>query len=112
MCQREIFHLERVRKRSIEARHTRGWCFEMKETFLVDERDDFTAETARLRCFVNDDDAACLLDALDDRIDIERPERAQIQNLALDSLLRCFVGSSERFVEHRSPGDDSDVLAF
>ena len=42
----------------------------------------------RLRRLVHDDDAAGLLHARDDGVDVERPQRAQIDDLALDALLR------------------------
>jgi hypothetical protein len=56
---------------------------EVEERLLVDERDDLRAEAAALRRLVHHDDAAGLLDRLDDGVDVERPEGPQVDDLAV-----------------------------
>src|SRR5579863_2090342 len=77
MGERQVFHLERVRERRVEAGDAHRWRLEREEALLVDERHELRAEAARLRRFVDDNDAAGLRDAPRDGFDVDRPQRPE-----------------------------------
>src|SRR5262249_22591935 len=76
------------------------------------ERGDLRAEAAGFWRLVDDCHPAGFLRAAGDLLDVERPERSQIDYLAADPLFRRAVGGEQCLVDHRAPGDDAHVLSF
>ena len=58
------------------------------ERLLRDLRGDVGGDVAARIRFVHHDQPARVLDALEHRVHLERRERAQVDDLALDALLR------------------------
>lgn len=55
---------------------------------------------------------AGLLDALDDGLDVQRLDAAQVDDLGLDAvLLLQLLGGDERLADAAREGDDGEVLA-
>ena len=74
---------------------------------------DLGAEAAVLDGLVRDHEAARALDGRDDRVQVERDERARVDHLGLDAVLgREAIGGRERVVHQPRERDDRDVAAL
>src|SRR5437588_12020497 len=83
----EISPLLSVRIRRVPAGDALDRCLQVEKTMLLDERRELGAEAARARGLVDDHAAAGLFDRSDDRVQIEWPKIAQIDDLAVDADL-------------------------
>src|SRR5699024_2890006 len=89
----KIVVLERVeRERRVEARDARDRCFLIDERLLLDRGGDLAGQPAGLGCLVDDRRSPRLLERLDDRLVVERRERTEIDDLAVDALLGERLG--------------------
>src|SRR4051812_33198423 len=78
-----------------------------------DESRKLTAKAARHLVLMDDERAARLLDRLQDRIEIERIERAKIEHVRLDAtFVREFFGCLQREVGCVAIGDDRKITTF
>src|SRR5438128_7100497 len=93
-CERQIIIFERVRKRRIPPGDAEDGRFQRGEAALLQESADLRGESTRLRRFLHDGAAPGLAHAARQRLDVEGPERPQIDELdielrvLLDRLLR------------------------
>src|SRR5207302_5574831 len=71
--EREIVVFQSVREGNVPAGDARDGRLQDREAALLHQRDDLRRESRRARRFLNDGAAARLLDALHDRVDVERP---------------------------------------
>src|SRR5258708_11707228 len=97
----EISPLLRMRRRRIPTGATVDRCLEMEEAMLLHQSRELGAEAAAARGLVDDHAAAGLLDGSDDRVEIERPQAAQVDDLAVDA---CFTNGGLRHPHHRAVG--------
>src|SRR5580692_4765712 len=107
----QILHLESVRERRIEATHTGGGGLQVNERLLVDERHQLRAKSAGFGGLVHDDEASGFLDAVDDRVDVDWPKRAKVDDLRLDALLARLVCGGHGLEQHGSPSQNRHVFA-
>ena len=84
----EIVPLERMRIGRIESRHTLCRRFEMIEAVFLDERGELRAEACRACGLVHDHASARLAYGFRDRLDIERHDRTQVDQLRIDIRFR------------------------
>ena len=91
-----------------------GGASKCKNARSVMSDDELRAEAARPRCFVHDDEhGPCFFTLSDDRVDVDRPQRSKVEDLAFDPLLlRPSSAAAMRLIEHRAPRDDRDGIAF
>src|SRR2546421_4889239 len=99
--EREIIVFQRVGKGDVPAGDARDGRLQERETALLHQRDDLRRESRRARRFLHDGAAARLLDAVHDRVDVQRPERAQIDQLGVE--LGRLLDGRLRFMQHRAP---------
>src|SRR3954471_14789142 len=71
----------------VPARDSLDGGFEIPEAFLLDARGELRAEAAETRGLVRDHAAAGLLDRAADRLEIERRDRAHVDDLGIDAEL-------------------------
>ena len=64
------------------------------------------------RRLVDEHEAAGLVDRLEDRLRVERRERARVDHLGLDALRGEPLGRAERAVDRPARGDDRHVAAL
>src|SRR5687768_5810834 len=82
---------------------------EVVERDLLDLGRDLGPETREAHGLVDDDGAVGAPGRLDDRVDVERLQRARIDHLDADPLAGQPVGGGERLVGHPPVGDVRDV---
>ena len=69
---------------------------EVVERLLLDLRRHLGAEAAEAHRLVGDDDPVGLAHRLDDRVDVERRQRAQVDHLGVDAVGGQLLGGGER----------------
>ena len=104
----EVRPFLRVRIGRVPAGDALDRRFEVIEAMLLHQRRQFGAEAAGAGRLVHDDAAAGLLDRVDDRVEVERPQAAQIDDLGVDA---GFPGGGLRDVHHRAVGEHGDLGA-
>src|SRR4051812_18656462 len=82
--ERQVLIFQRVGERRVPARDAQDRRFQRGEAALLHERADLRGEAASARRFLDDGAPARLLDAAGDAFDIERPERAQVDQLGIE----------------------------
>src|SRR3954470_16354291 len=109
-CEREVVVLQRVREGHVPAGDAADRRLQRSEAALLHQGGDLGGETARPRRFLHDGAAPRLAHAARDRLDVQRPERAQVDQLRvqLGRLLHRRLG----LVKHRAPGDHRHGAAF
>ncbi len=105
----EVIPFKCVRVRRIPTGDALDRRFELVEAILLHQRRQFGAEARGPRRFMHDDTTAGLLDRFHDRVDVERQQRAQVENFRVDLgvFSRCFGD-----MHHRAVGENGDVVAF
>src|SRR5688500_1578461 len=78
----------RVRHRHVGSRYAHDRRVEPVERLLLDERGQVRPHAAMWPAFLDDDRAVRLLDRIDDRVQVEWPQRAWVDHLRLDLVLR------------------------
>src|SRR5712692_9740575 len=101
--EREVVVFQRVGEGRVPAGDAQHRRLHVSETALVHQRADLRREAARARRFLHDGAAARLAHALDHRVHVERPERAQIDQLGIE--IGELLASRGCFVQHRAPRD-------
>src|SRR5438445_11907033 len=86
----------RVRDRRLEPRQTLRGSVEVVECFLRDERGDLGAVAAALDRLVHDEEAMRLPHRAEDRLPVERYQRAHVDHLCGDALVRELRRGIER----------------
>jgi len=80
--------------------------------FARDARRDLGADPVGRPALLCDERARRLGDARADRLGIQWPQRAQIDDLDLDAVLREAVGDRERAADGVAVGDDREIGAL
>ena len=73
---------------------------------------DLGADATGQRRLVDDDAAPTAFDRLQDRGHVQRLQRRDIDHLGLDAVGRQGIGSGNRLLNHRPPGDERQVRAL
>ena len=89
----KILPFERVRIRGIPARHALDRRLQIPETFFLDDGQHLGAEPRETGGFVGDDAAARLSHRAANRIDIERHQGSQVDDLRIDVQARRGRGT-------------------
>jgi hypothetical protein len=80
------------------------------ERFFIDTGGDFSADAKRLPTFFNNYCPVCLLERFDDRVEIQRAQRAQVDDFDFNpGLFGKLLGGFGRNFEHLAVGDDGNV---
>src|SRR5687768_771225 len=94
---RQVFHLEPEQR---DVRVVAGDALDRRDEvvhrLLGQPRGDLGAETGGLRGLVHDHAAAGLRDRLADRVEVERLQRRDVDDLGADAVLRERVGGLQR----------------
>src|SRR3954447_20013580 len=102
-----------VRHRQIGARHAADRGVEPVEGLLLDERGEVRADAAVRPALLDDHAAVGLADAGQDRVEVERAQRARVDDLGLDAVLGAErLGSLLRGDRHPRDADDRQVGAL
>ena len=105
----EIVPFLRMRIGRVPAGDARDRRLEMIEAMLLHQRGEFRAEARGQRRLVDDHAAAGLLHRGDDRLEIERQQRAQVDDFGVDAGLgRRRLGD----MDHRAIGEDRQRRAL
>ena len=81
------------------------------EGVLGDDCRDLAAEAAGERVLVDDEHLPGRPGGFEDGLLVERVEREQVDNRALDPLARELFGGSEGLVQHQAVGEHGEVVA-
>src|SRR6188768_980759 len=76
-----------VRHRDVGAGHALHGRVEPVEGLLLDQRREVRAHAAVGPALLDDHDPVGLLDRLEDRVEVERPQRARVDHLGVDVVL-------------------------
>ena len=106
---RKIVPLLGVRIGRVPAAHPQNRGFEVIEAGIGDNRNELGAEARGQRRLVDDDAAAGLLHRGGDQVEVERHQRAKVEDLRVDADRLC-----RRFgdMHHRPIGDHGDGRAL
>ena len=104
----EIGPFQAMRIRRVEAGDALDRRLEMVEAAFLDQRRQLRAEAAGPRRFMDDHAAPGLLDRCLDRLDIERHQRPQIDDLGIDPRVGDHRGAD---MDHRAIAQDRQRLA-
>src|ERR687893_642511 len=104
-----LLERRRERDRHVRRRHAHDRPVEVLPRALGDQGRDLGARRAGLVGFVDDHDLARLAHGAQDRLLVERDERAQVEHLDAPVEVRRRL---ERGVHHRAVGDHGQIGAF
>ncbi len=104
----EIVPLLRMRIGRVPAGHALDRRFEVIEAVLLHQRRELGAEAAGARGLVHDDAAAGLRHRVDQRVEIQRPDAAQVDDLGVDAGLDR---RRLRHEHHRAVGEHRQLAA-
>src|SRR5262249_30148295 len=110
--QEEMLERRRERDRRIEPRDANDRSVKILKGFFVDDGGDLAGKTTGLGVLVEKNDFVGLLHGLNDGRAIERRERAQVENLDLDSFLGQQIGGFLRRVYHSGVSNDAEIAAL
>ena len=102
----------RERHDRVVAGHALHRRHQRQQAVLGDRRRDLGGEARGARRFGHDDAAARARDRREDRVEVVRLERRDVDHFGGIALLGERIGRRERLVHHRAPGDQRDVGAF
>jgi hypothetical protein len=87
-------------------------CLQVVESVFAGERHDLGRDTERGETRLYAEHVAGLLDGLDDSLDVEGLNGAQVDDLSLDTVLGLeLFGGDEGLADTAGEGDDGEVLA-
>ncbi len=112
MRQEGLLQVLRVWRRHVVAVDADGRVVEVVEAALADLRHDLAGHAGKGPALVDDDDAAGLLHALDDAVDVEGADRAHIEHVRVNALLLELVGGLKAEVHRAAEGDERHVIAL
>src|SRR6185436_14115600 len=102
----KILPLERMGIRRVPARHPLDWRLQRVETMFLDKRGKLGSETTGLGSFMDHDAMPGLFDRLNNRVEIQRHQRAQIEDLGVDPGL---FGGSQGDMHHGPVSEDRHI---
>src|SRR5256886_4051434 len=97
--ERQVLAFQRVGKRRVPAGDARDRGLERGEAAFLDQRADLRREPACSRGLLHPGAAARLADAAHERLDVQRPERAQVDQRGIQ--VRRLLDRLQGLVEHR-----------
>src|SRR3954462_2807916 len=101
----------RVRHRHVLSRHARHRRIELVEHVFGDAGRDLRRRAERLPLLLDHDAAMRFRNRFVRGIEIERPQRAKVDDLALDAFFRKLLGRDERHLQHAAVRNDGDVAS-
>src|SRR5229473_2259542 len=107
----ETFQIGGVRQWHVLAGDALQWRVEPVEALFHDDRGDLGADPGERPALLDRDDAVGFLDRRDDRLDIERPQRAQIDDFRRDPHFLELLGGLHRELHHARECGDRDLVA-
>src|SRR5665647_64989 len=90
----------------VPAGHALNRGFQVIEAMLLDQRRKFSAQPVGARGFMHDDAAAGLLDRSHQRVEVERPQAAQVNHFGIHAAFKCR-GRAD--MHHGAVGDHRPV---
>src|SRR5438067_4589011 len=108
--ERQIVIFQRVGERRVPAGDARDGRLQRGEATLLHEGADLRGESTGLRRFLHDGAAPGLAHAARQRLDVEGPERPQIDELGIE--LRILLDRLLRLVKHGAPADHRHAAAL
>ena len=110
---RQVGLLEpRERHDRVVARHALDRREQRQQAAVGDARGDLRADADVARGLVGDHAAAGLADGLENRVDVERRDRRDVDDFGLDAFVGERRRGRERLARRRAPGHERHVLAF
>src|SRR5882724_2058486 len=109
-CERQVVVFQGVRERGVPSGDARDRRLQRGEAALLDQGADLGREATGARRFLHDGAAPGLAHAARDGLDVQRPERAQVDELRVE--LRGLLHRLQRLVEHGAPGHHGHAPAF
>src|SRR6185503_8979958 len=85
--ERRLLEWLRIRHRDVGAGHALDGRVQPVERLLLDQRREVRADASMRPTLLDDHGPVRLLDRLQDRVEVERPERARIDHLGADVVL-------------------------
>src|SRR5205085_6702330 len=82
--ERQVVILQRVRERRVPARDSNDGGFQRSEAAFLQQSADLGGEATRPRRFLDDGAAARLAHGARQRVDVQRPEGAQVDQLGVE----------------------------
>ena len=107
-----IFERRRERNGNVHRAHALHRRFQIEERVLLDHRRDLGRDAIASVAFVDHDHARGLLRRLNQRLFIQRPQRARIHHFGADAAFFEQTRRAQRHLHHAAGGDDGDVAAF
>lgn len=108
----QLLELLRVGGGDLGASDTDRRRLQVVEGVLAGQGEDLGANTERGETGLDRHQVAGLLDRLDDGLDVEGLDGAQVDDLGLDAVLALeLLSSNERLADAAGEGDDGEVLA-
>ena len=108
----ELLELLGVRGGDLSASDAGRGRLEVVEGVLAGEGHDLGGDAVAGEARLDAQHVAGLLDALDDGLNVQRLDAAQVDHLGLDAvLLLQLLGGNERLADAAREGDDGEVLA-
>ena len=101
-----------IGQRCVDRGHAADRRIEQVEALLHDLGGDLGADAGKRPAFLGAHDPVGLLQRGQDRVDIERPDCAQVDHFGLDAVLGQLVGRLERLGDHDRECHDGDVGAL
>src|SRR5882672_1466746 len=109
-CERQVVVFQGVRERGVPSGDARHRRLQRGEAALLDQGADLGREATGARRFLHDGAAPGLAHAARDGLDVQRPERAQVDQLRVE--LRRLLHRLQCLVEHGAPGDHRHAPTF
>ncbi len=109
--QEEFFERRRIRHRRVERTEDADGGVERFERLFLNDGCDALADTAGTGVLMDDQHAVAVSGDGEDRVAIERRERAKVQHARLDAIERQRVGDSQGRVDVRTVRNDREMTA-
>ena len=90
--------------------HTDNRCVEVVEALVLDQGHDLGADAGKGPPFLQVDHPVRAGHCLQDRVDVQGPDRAQVEDIGFDPVPGQRRGSLERHMHHLAVGDDAHVI--
>ena len=109
----QLLELLGVRCRDLSAGDTGRGCLEVVEGVLAGEGHDLGGDAEAGEAGLDAQHVAGLLDRLDDGLDVERLDAAQVDDFGFDAVFALqLLRGDERLADAAREGDDGEVLAW
>src|SRR5579863_263980 len=108
----EAFQWLRVGHGHIRSGHVLDRGIEIVEGELVDQRGQSLACAVVFPAFLGDNDAVGFLYRVDQQVDIDRPDAAQVDDFRVDVLFSQVFGGLQRHMQHARKGEECHVPAL